>query len=465
MADYPPPQESNPIWNPANFLYGSSNLTIDTANSLYIKKTGADTAVGPLTIKNDLTVQGEMYASAGLVSAPSYSFTSETNSGLYRNAAGDLRISILGADSLGITAGIVNIYDYVRGGHGSQVAPIYSFRGNSDTGVYSLGAGSGGIGFSTGTDLCCYMQYKRSYFGDGTGAALPSISFINETNTGLYRAGVNDLRISVNGVDRILQSTTSTTLNQPILLPNGSSSAPSYSFTSETSLGWYRAGSGDIRLAQFGNDALTYSGAQFLVNGRQRTTIAGTSTNPAIKIGTDDTNMTGLYNSGIYSLAVSVGQQAVADFRYTAGAQGIRLYGNTSGNNALYSASVLGYYEEISHSTTFSGGNATTASIACKITRIGNLVTFYMPTWPTSYTNTNGSTIGYSSNTVIPVRFQPPTLIANIGIAYLGPSPSRVGALAYINAGSGIVVLEQTTGGIPNNTSWQMYGFSLTWTL
>jgi len=218
MADYPPPQESNPIWNPANFLYGSSNLTIDTANSLYIKKTGADTAVGPLTIKNDLTVQGEMYASAGLVSAPSYSFTSETNSGLYRNAAGDLRISILGADSLGITAGIVNIYDYVRGGHGSQVAPIYSFRGNSDTGVYSLGAGSGGIGFSTGTDLCCYMQYKRSYFGDGTGAALPSISFINETNTGLYRAGVNDLRISVNGVDRIQQNTSATQINQPILL-------------------------------------------------------------------------------------------------------------------------------------------------------------------------------------------------------------------------------------------------------
>ena len=160
-----------------------------------------------------------------------------------------------------------------------------------------------------------------------------------------------------------------------------------------------------------------------------------------------------------------MGQTAIADFRYTAGSQGIRLYGNTSGNNALYSPSILGYYEELDHSTTFTGGNATTASIACKLRRIGNLVTFYMPTWATSYTNTNGSTIGYASNTAIPLRFQPPTFIATGGIAYLGPSPSRVGALAYINAGTGVVVLEQTTGGIPNNTSWQMYGFSLTWVI
>jgi hypothetical protein len=460
MADYPPPQESNPIWNPANFLYGSSNLTIDTANSLYIKKTGADTAVGPLTIKNDLTIQGEMYASAGLVSAPSYSFTSETNSGLYRNAAGDLRISILGADSLGITAGIVNIYDYVRGGHGSQVAPIYSFRGNSDTGVYSLGAGSGGIGFSTGTDLCCYMQYKRSYFGDGTGAALPSISFINENNTGLYRAGVNDLRISVNGVDRIQQSTTATQINQPLLLSNGSVSNPAYSFASETSLGWYRAGVGDIRLAQLGSDALTYSGSQFLVNGRQRTTIAGTASNPAIKIGTDDTNMTGFYNNGIYALTVSVGQQAVADFR-NSGGRGIRLYGDTSGNNALYSPSVLGYYEDRTESMqfSFSPGGQTTAVGNVRFIKIGNKVTMQIPQYASIQNNSGGSR-AYASTTAIPLRFQPPYLVMSGLIGYVNGGNNNT-LSCYINAG--IIYIERLTAQFSNGDTFLPYAFTMTW--
>ena len=233
--------------------------------------------------------------------------------------------------------------------------------------------------------------------------------YLTDANISIYNAGVNDFRINVGGVDRIQQTSSSTRINQPVLLSDGSLGSPAYSFINETGLGWYRAGNGDIRLSQLGSDALTYSGSQFLVNGRQRTTIAGTASNPAIKIGTDDTNMTGFYNNGIFALTASVGQVAVADFRYTAGAQGIRLFGNLSGNNALYSASVLGYYEDTGYiSGTFNWGNKTAVS-NYRFTRIGNKVTFHIQS---QLVFTAPSTIQYAVTLLgFATRFRPGTSV------------------------------------------------------
>lgn len=55
---------------------------------------------------------------------------------------------------------------------------------------------------------------------DGS-AALPSITFANDTNTGVYRAGADDVRIAANGADVFKATTTGTTTTGSHTVSNG----------------------------------------------------------------------------------------------------------------------------------------------------------------------------------------------------------------------------------------------------
>jgi len=86
----------------------------------------------------------------GTVSAPSYSFSSETNTGLYRYGAGELGVAVGG--SLPITISGSSVWfqtgKRLRIDAGSAMTPGLSFYNDGDTGIYSVGTNS--IGISTG---------------------------------------------------------------------------------------------------------------------------------------------------------------------------------------------------------------------------------------------------------------------------------------------------------------------------
>lgn len=84
------------------------------------------------------------------------------------------------------------------------------------------------------------------YANDGTNA-LPSYSFTNETNSGLYYVGANNLGFSINGVKVVDITASGISSNQ--LFPDGTSGAPSISFTNETTLGFYRPSAGIVELS------------------------------------------------------------------------------------------------------------------------------------------------------------------------------------------------------------------------
>lgn len=88
----------------------------------------------------------------GTLAAPAFSWTSETGSGLFRNGAGDVRMSILGTASEQWSA--------------TAVLPLLPLR-----------AAAGSV-------------------------SAPSLSFAAETGTGWYRAAAGDIRFAVSGVDK-----------------------------------------------------------------------------------------------------------------------------------------------------------------------------------------------------------------------------------------------------------------------
>lgn len=101
--------------------------------------------------------------------------------------------------------------------------------------------------------------------------------------------------------------------------------------------------------------------------------------------------------AGDVTLGATLGNAGAVSF-----ADGVRLDNDTSAGGA----SVASYYREADHATTFThdGSGGTSSSQTLKITRIGRVVTVYIPAF-TCTTGTNSTVL--SANTVLPSWARP----------------------------------------------------------
>lgn len=147
---YALPSSVNPVVTGTPATAAWANVTMgDLGNELTqsLDRNGKGAMLAPLRVP------------AGSSAAPALSFSAETNSGLYRAGAGDLRLAIGGTDRATFTAASLTIA-------GALTA----------SGVVKAGDGA-------------------------TGA--PAFSFGSETNSGMYRASAGDVRIAIAGADRL----------------------------------------------------------------------------------------------------------------------------------------------------------------------------------------------------------------------------------------------------------------------
>jgi hypothetical protein len=96
---------------------------------------------------------------------------------------------------------------------GAVGAPAYSFSGDTDTGIYHYAANA--IGIATGGVIRIYVDNSitqivgQVQFADGA-VGTPSISFASDTDTGLYRIGANQMGMAVGGTGEDITATSST---------------------------------------------------------------------------------------------------------------------------------------------------------------------------------------------------------------------------------------------------------------
>jgi hypothetical protein len=95
---------------------------------------------------------------------------------------------------------------------------------------------------------------------DGS-AALPSLTFSNDLDTGVFRAGTNQLGLVCGGATKVQIGSTALTIAAGMqLAPNsGTVGAPTYSFGPDLTSGLYRAGAGDVRMAISGADVAAFA--------------------------------------------------------------------------------------------------------------------------------------------------------------------------------------------------------------
>ncbi len=103
-------------------------------------------------------------------------------------------------------------------------------------------------------------------------ASLPSYSFDGDTNTGMYRAAADNLGFTTNGVARLTMNTSAIYPWLPIRGTLGSAGAPSYSFSEDTNTGMYRSGVDALSFATGGTRRATVNSTGLDIVGSITTT-------------------------------------------------------------------------------------------------------------------------------------------------------------------------------------------------
>jgi hypothetical protein len=113
---------------------------------------------------------------------------------------------------------------------------------------------------------------------DGT-QSQPSMTFNSETSSGWYRSASHDLRFAVGGVDKIIVNDTGVVFpstTQTFLAGDGTAAAPSYTFTGQTGTGLFRLAAGGLGLTVAGSQKAGIDGGGQMVLGMTApTNVAG----------------------------------------------------------------------------------------------------------------------------------------------------------------------------------------------
>ena len=343
---------------------------------------------------------------------------------------------------------------------GSQTDPSYSWVGDTDTGMYRYDVNT--IGFTTAginrlgisdVDIVSFLPIKSDSF-KGLGIGGPgAVVFGNSASTAGMYFDVNRVNFSTNSVQRLAIQDASITCNQPLIIPSGTSTNCGLQFSGFANTGLHFTGS-LLYLTYGGTNMIRCQSAQ-LYSDVVHNFSTGTAASPGLRASSYST--TGLYWTSTPTLNVAVsGSQAVG---FETG--GLRLYGSTAGNNALYSASLLQYYEDRTESMqfSFSPGGQTTAAGNVRFIKIGNQVTMQIPQYA-SIQNNSGGGRAYASTTAIPLRFQPPYLVMTGLVGYLNGGNNNT-LSCYINAG--IIYIERLTAQFSNLDTFYPYSFTMTW--
>lgn len=234
----------------------------------------------------------------GAVGAPAYSFVGDTDTGMWRSAANVLDFAVAGANRLSLSFAAVSPAVPVLGVNGLVSAPTYSFAADSNTGIFRSAAGFVDIA-SIGSLVAQFFGGATPQLGVAAGAAAaPSLTFFSNSNTGIYREAANRIGFSSNGVACASVDTTRFGLAVPVWATDGAVGSPGISYILDTDTGLYRPSSNALAIACGGaaSAAFTTTNAQFL---------DGTINNPGLTFLSEGTS--GLARTATSTIVLSAG--------------------------------------------------------------------------------------------------------------------------------------------------------------
>jgi hypothetical protein len=202
----------------------------------------------------------------GTLTSPSLSFVNNSNLGIYRPSANTMGFVSNNALSMSISdVAITSTIPLVLPATGTTANTMINF-GTASNGIYGDATSvrialAGGITFGvTAAGLTCN---SISRFGDGS-AGLPGFGFSAEVGLGMYRSGASILSFSQNSTLRLSIATASITSTIPLLVPTGSASAPTFSFTADPNTGIYNSAADVLDFSTAGTNRLSLTSSTLI---------------------------------------------------------------------------------------------------------------------------------------------------------------------------------------------------------
>ena len=210
MSIYPPPSQFLSQFNNTDYTEYLTNLDVASADLRYCKLTGSIIS-GVCTFSAGLFTD-RIFDSGNTFSVPSSS------------------------GQLALTSDIPSLGNYVDLSSAQSITGLKTFSTNPlfSNGSLSLPSSSGTIALLSDITTPSGLSMV-----DGSESS-PSLNFISDTNTGIYRIGNDNIGISLGGVKEIDISQTRLETISPIYLPDGAQSSPSLAFSGDTYTGFWK---------------------------------------------------------------------------------------------------------------------------------------------------------------------------------------------------------------------------------
>lgn len=210
-----------------------------------------------------LTLTLPLLTAAGSVTAPSHSFSADTNTGMYNISADNLGFATGGVLRLTIGTTAITPTLPIAAQLGAVATPSYTFTGDLNTGIYSSLADN--LDFATGgvqrlnISTTNVQAFNRIIAIDGGAAATPSVVFDSSRNTGIYSPGIDAMNLCAAGADAINITTASVEAKKNLVIPTGTVTTPSLSFTADSNTGMYSSAADTIDFTTGGTSRVTVS--------------------------------------------------------------------------------------------------------------------------------------------------------------------------------------------------------------
>ena len=406
MSVVPPPSENLPIFNPDVFELDDSNISLSQADARYYKKTGGVIS-GSATIAGTTNLLSTTNISGVVNISNSTQSTASTNGALVVSGGlGIARNSHFG--------GTVHVPV------GSVGAPSFSFVSDPNTGIFQNGADV--LGISANGSLRVSHSATTSTINNilslpTTGSASAASINFGTANTGFYQSGTNTIGITANGSLRITHSPTTSTINNIVSLPTtGSVSAPSINFGTANT-GIFSSSSGSLNFTIAGSQRLDMTGSRASFSTAIQM-ISGAQNTPSIYFSTSTS--TGFYLPASNQLGITVSGTLRQTIDATRMITNIPIRLPNDGINF----SDFGYYEVFSQTMIIRYSASATFNLVVNVVRIGQNITYHVGSDATLYTINNGPRNLQSETNTFPTRLRP-------GVNSVFPYAYLTGGLAW----------------------------------
>jgi hypothetical protein len=164
-----------------------------------------------------------VYGDNGTATAPSHTFWSDTNTGMYLNSADALGFTCGGTERLYVGASYIVPRVKVANIDGTAASPAYTFLSDLDTGIYRHTTDGLSVACGGAQALSVSSTYVTSYVplsGKAGTAAAPGYTFYSDADTGLYHPADDKVAITTGGKTRAVFSSDGLQIPDPLAAPD-----------------------------------------------------------------------------------------------------------------------------------------------------------------------------------------------------------------------------------------------------